>query len=54
MSEHKVEGQASLIQVRNFFNMTTRQFKAEWTDGGLTDADKAQIRAGIGNGTMTY
>lgn len=54
MAEHKIEGQASLIEVRNYFGMTTRQFKEEWANGGLTDAEKTVIRVGIGNGTLTY
>lgn len=54
MAEHKSEGMASLMETRNYFGMTTRQFKAEWTEGGLTDADKEQIRKGIADGTLTY
>ncbi len=54
MAEHKNEGMATLLQTKNFFGMTTRDFKNEWTDGGLTDDDKRQIRQGIADGTLTY
>lgn len=28
------------------------KFREEWAE--LTDTDKAQLRAGVGNGTLTY
>ncbi len=44
---------ATLNQIRAFFNIESAQkFTAEWQK--LTDADKAQIRAGIGDGTYNY
>jgi hypothetical protein len=46
--------QATLKDVREFFGMTVGQFRDEWTKQGLTDVDKAQIRQGLANGTMTY
>lgn len=45
---------ATLKDVREFFGMTVGQFRDEWTKQGLTEEDKEQIKAGIGNGTMTY
>lgn len=45
---------ATLKDVREFFGMTVGQFRDEWTKQGLTDDDKHAIRAGIGNGSMTY
>jgi hypothetical protein len=32
--------------------LTLRDFSAEWKE--MTDADKAQIREGIQNGSLTY
>ncbi len=46
--------EATLKDVREFFGMTVGQFRDEWTKQGLTDKDKAEIRQGIGDGTMTY
>ena len=45
---------ASLKDVREFFGMDVPTFRKEWTQQGLTDADKNAIRAGIGNGTLNY
>lgn len=45
---------ATVREVQQFFGMTIKSFKEEWTNGGLTDTDKSQIRDGIGNGTLTY
>lgn len=45
---------ASLKIVREFFGMDVPTFRKEWTQQGLTDADKRAIRQGIGDGTMTY
>lgn len=49
-------------QVKEFFGMNLAQMKDEWIqkelpDGDpkkLTEADKAQLLEGIGNGTLTY
>lgn len=51
--------EATLKAVREFFHTDARpmalaDFRKEWTQGGLTEQDKAQIRAGIGDGTLTY
>lgn len=46
--------EATLKQVREFFGMDLKTFREEWTQGGLTDADKAAIRQGIGDGTLNY
>lgn len=46
--------EATLKDVREFFGMTVGQFRDVWTKQGLTDKDKAEIRQGIGDGTMTY
>jgi hypothetical protein len=50
---------ATLKEVREFFDtlarpMALKDFRAEWQNGGLTDQDKAELRAGIGNGSLTY
>lgn len=50
--------EATLKQIREFFGMTTAQFRAEWVrkeeDGGLTALDREQIKQGIGDGSLTY
>jgi hypothetical protein len=43
---------AKLTEIMKFFGLTAAKFQREWSK--LTDTDKAQIRQGIGNGTMTY
>ncbi len=43
---------AKLTEIMKFFGMTASTFQRQWSK--LTDTDKAQIRQGIGNGTMTY
>lgn len=43
-----------LKAVRDFFGMNLTTMKAEWTNGGLTDQDKAEILAGLTDGTLTY
>ena len=46
---------ATLKQVADFFRKdgeTLSQFADEWKN--LPDADKAQIKAGIGSGSLTY
>ncbi|MGW6789970.1 hypothetical protein [Streptomyces chartreusis] len=40
--------------VREFFGLNMQQMKAEWMGGGLTDQDKAEILAGLSDGTLTY
>lgn len=41
-----------MVKVMKFFEMTPASFRAEWSK--LTDADKAQLKAGVENGTLTY
>lgn len=41
-----------LNQVREFFGMTMPEMNKEWR--ALSDEDKAQIKAGIEDGTLTY
>lgn len=43
---------ASLKETMNYFGMTPSKFNAEWRK--MTVDDKAQIRAGIGDGSLTY
>ena len=47
--------QATLKQIAEFFRKdgeTLTQFAAEWK--ALTDADKEQIKDGIGDGSLNY
>lgn len=47
--------EATLKQIADFLRKdgeTLTQFAAEWKT--LTDADKDQIKAGIGDGSLTY
>lgn len=51
--------EATLKMVREFFHTDARpmalaDFRKEWTQGGLTEDDKREIREGIGNGTLNY
>jgi hypothetical protein len=47
---------ATMKTVKDFFGMlpgqTLKDFTAEWS--ALTDADKEQIKSGLGDGTLTY
>lgn len=43
-----------LRAVRDFFGMKLQDMKAEWTNGGLTEDDKAELLAGLTDGTLTY
>ena len=43
---------ATMLQVKEFFGMPTREFSTAWK--ALTDQDKEQLKAGIGNGSLTY
>lgn len=40
--------------IREYFGMTLPDMKKEWSNGGLTAVDKAQLIAGIESGTETY
>lgn len=46
------ENTASLKDVMAYFNMTPAEFTPSWRK--MTTEDKAQIRDGIGNGSLTY
>jgi hypothetical protein len=59
LSNHSIEENtmvdATLKQVADFFRKageTLKEFSNEWTK--LTSDDKAQLKAGIGDGTLTY
>lgn len=43
-----------LKMIRDFFGLKLGEMKGEWTNGGLTDADKEQIVQGLSDGTLTY
>lgn len=40
--------------IREYFGMNLADMKKEWTNGGLSADEKAQLVAGIENGSMTY
>lgn len=44
--------EASLTEMRMYFGMTTKEFATEWRQ--LTAEDKADLKKGIGNGTLNY
>lgn len=49
----------ALKAVRDYFGLKLADMKAEWTNGGLTDADKAELLSGLlpneqGVVTLTY
>ena len=46
------DGLATLKEVRDYFGITGKEMIAEWRK--LTDADKRELRAGLGDGTLTY
>lgn len=46
---------AGLAQVQKFFatpDYNMAQFRSDWSK--LSDADKTQLRQGLGDGTLTY
>ena len=49
---------ATVKDVKEFFGMTLAEMKAEWMGKGngavLSDQDKQDILAGLGNGSLTY
>lgn len=45
---------SALKLVREYFGLKLAEMKGEWTNGGLTEQDKAQITAGLRDGTLTY
>lgn len=42
----------TVVDVMRYFGMQTATFKREW--GNLTDRDKADLKQGIGDGSLTY
>jgi hypothetical protein len=42
----------TLATIRDFFEVKTAQFMKEWQE--LSDQDKADIRQGFEDGSMTY
>lgn len=43
---------ASLAEVRDYFGLSAKQMMSDWRK--LTEDDKRQLRAGLGDGTLTY
>jgi len=43
---------ATLKEIMAFFGMTGPEMTREWK--ALSDTDKKQIKAGLGNGSLTY
>ena len=43
---------ASMVDVMKFFGIQIATFRKEWEQ--LTDTDKAQLKKGIGDGSLTY
>jgi hypothetical protein len=41
-----------LAEIKNFFGMEATPFMAEWKS--LSDSDKADLKSGFENGSMTY
>lgn len=48
----KTMAEATLKDIREFFGMDMPTFKREWL--ALTAQDKAQIKAGLSDGSLTY
>lgn len=47
------DSKMTILEIKNFFGYTKlADFKADWEK--LTDADKAQIKAGLSDGTFSY
>ncbi len=44
--------EGTMKDVMKFMEMGTATFSKEWRE--LTDTDKKQLKAGIGNGTLDY
>ena len=44
--------EATMLKVKEFFGMGTREFADDWKK--MTDEDKTQLKAGIGDGSLTY
>ena len=41
-----------MVGVMKFFDIKAGQFRTEWAE--LSETDKAQLKAGIENGSLTY
>ena len=41
-----------MTDVMRYFDMKAGEFRAEWSK--MTETDKAQLKAGITDGTLTY
>jgi hypothetical protein len=52
MSDTTAPAKATLVEVAKYFAIPIAQFRKEWSE--LTPADKADLQAGIGNGTFSY
>lgn len=57
MSQHLTQEanqmtEATVKDVKEFFDMNANDFMKDWK--ALTDDDKTQLKAGIGDGTFTY
>ncbi len=46
------ETQVPVSKIRDYFGMTTQEFTKQWRE--MDEKDKAEIRSGFDNGTMTY
>lgn len=43
---------ATMVEIQKFFGIPLALFRKEWSE--LAEADKEQLRQGIGNGSLTY
>ena len=43
---------SEMIAVRDYFGMNSTEFVAEWRK--LSNKDKADLKSGIGNGSLNY
>ena len=41
-----------MVEVMKFFEIKTTEFRMLWKE--LTDTDKAQLKSGIADGSLTY
>lgn len=49
MAEKRETG---MVAVMHFFGMKVGEFRKEWAE--LSDKDKAELKSGIENGSLTY
>lgn len=52
MSESAKVPATGMAAVAKYFGMKLSDFRAQWAE--LTDTDKAQLKEGIGSGSLTY